>query len=178
MTTGIILKALSGFYYVDVGDNLIECHARGLFRKTGDSPLVGDYVDIEILSDGTGVIKSIKERKNSLNRPPIANIDKIFIVSSYTSPAPNTYIIDSMTAIAEDKGIKPIIVFNKCDMGDFSEFVSIYEKCGYPVFVVSAQEQNGLDALRDELAGSVSVFAGNTGVGKSSILNALFAELS
>lgn len=177
MVEGIIIKALSGFYYVNTESGVIECHARGLFRKNCDSPLVGDRVKIEILSDGSGVVKEISDRKNFLIRPPIANIDKIFIVSSYSTPAPNTIVIDTMTAIAEDKGIEPIIVFNKCDMGDFNEIAESYKKCGFTVLVVSAMEKKGLEQLKEELKGAVSVFAGNTGVGKSSLLNALFGNL-
>ena len=177
MFEGIILKALSGFYYVDTEKGLIECHARGLFRKKCDSPLVGDRVKIEILSDGTGVIKEILDRKNSLVRPPVANVDKIFIVSSYSTPAPNTLVIDTMTAIAEDKGIEPIIVFNKCDMGSFDDISEVYKKCGYSVYVVSANDGIGTDLLKNELYNSISVFAGNTGVGKSSLLNSLFGNL-
>ncbi len=178
LTNGIIVKALSGFYYVSTDNAVIECHARGLFRKNSDSPLVGDSVNIEILADGTGVVKEILPRKNFLIRPPIANVDKIFIVSSYTTPAPNTLVIDSMTAIAEDKGITPIIVFNKCDMGNFDDIASVYRNSGFTVFVVSAAEGIGMDELKAELSDSVSVFAGNTGVGKSSILNAVFSDLS
>ncbi len=178
MNNGIIVKALSGFYYVDIGDNVIECHARGLFRKKNDSPLVGDRVEIEILADGSGIVKTILPRKNSLKRPPIANIDKIFIVSAYAVPSPNTFVIDSMTAIAEDKDIEPIIVFNKSDIGSFEEIAGDYKKCGFKVYVVSAATGEGVDAVRRELCGSVSVFAGNTGVGKSSLLNALFQDLS
>lgn len=177
MVNGIILRALSGFYYVDTESGLIECHARGLFRKNCDSPLVGDRVKIEILSDGTGVVKEILQRKNFLVRPPIANIDKIFIVSSYSTPAPNTLVIDTMTAIAEDKGIEPVIVFNKCDMGCFDEIAETYRKCGYSVYIVSANDNIGIDLLKNELSNSVSVFAGNTGVGKSSLLNTLFGDL-
>ena len=178
MVEGIIIKALSGFYYVNTDSAVIECHARGLFRKNSDSPLVGDNVKIEILSDGTGVIKEILPRRNFLLRPPIANIDKIFIVSSYSTPAPNTFVIDSMTAIAEDKGITPVIVFNKCDVGAFDDIVSVYKKSGFPVYVVSAAENIGIDELKREFKGCVSVFAGNTGVGKSSILNAVYSDLS
>ena len=177
MIEGRILKGIGGFYYVDTQSGLIECHARGLFRKNCDSPLVGDRVKIEILSDGTGVVKEILPRKNFLVRPPIANIDKIFIVSSYSTPAPNTLVIDTMTAIAEDKGIEPVIVFNKCDMGCFDEIAETYRKCGYSVYIVSANDNIGIDLLKNELSNSVSVFAGNTGVGKSSLLNTLFGDL-
>ncbi|MBE6766054.1 MAG: ribosome small subunit-dependent GTPase A [Ruminococcaceae bacterium] len=177
MNKGIIVKALSGFYYVDIGEAVIECRARGLFRKSNDSPLVGDNVEIDVLPDGSGVVNSILPRKNSLKRPPIANIDKLFIVSAYSTPAPNTFVIDSMTAIAEDKNIEPIIVFNKCDVGSFDDIADIYKKCGFRVYVVSAATGEGIDGIREELKNSVSVFAGNTGVGKSSLLNALFSDL-
>ena len=178
MENGIIVKALSGFYYVDIGERVVECHARGLFRKKNDSPLVGDRAEIEVLADGSGVVKTIAPRANSLKRPPIANIDKIFIVSAYATPAPNTYVIDSMTAIAEDKGIEPIIIFNKSDIGSFEKIADDYKKCGFKVYVVSAATGEGVNAVAEELKGSVSVFAGNTGVGKSSLLNALFGGLS
>ncbi len=178
MVDGIIVKALSGFYYVNTESSQIECHARGLFRKNSDSPLVGDYVKIEILPDGTGVIKEIAPRKNYLYRPPIANIDKIFIVSSYSTPAPNPLIIDSMIAIAEDKGIEPVVVFNKSDMGVLSDIVAVYKNCGFSVYVVSAADGSGIEDIKKELCGSVSVFAGNTGVGKSSLLNAIFGNSS
>ena len=177
MENGIIIKALSGFYYVDIGSAVVECHARGLFRKSNDSPLVGDRVSIEVLQDGSGVVKSIEPRKNELKRPPISNIDKLFIVSAYSTPAPNTFVIDSMTAIAEDKEIEPVIVFNKCDVGSFDEIADTYRNCGFKVYVVSAATGEGVEQIRNELKDSVSVFAGNTGVGKSSLLNALFSDL-
>ncbi|MBR3594423.1 MAG: ribosome small subunit-dependent GTPase A [Clostridia bacterium] len=177
MNSGIIIKALSGFYYVDIGDSVIECHARGLFRKKNMSPLVGDRVEIEISPDGTGTVKSILPRKNELKRPPIANIDKIFIVSAYETPAPNTLVIDSMTAIAEDKEIEPVIIFNKSDMGSFDGIADVYRKCGFKVYVVSAATGEGVEEIKSEFSGCVSVFAGNTGVGKSSLLNRLFDSL-
>lgn len=174
---GIIIKAVSGFYYVETGNGLFECKARGNFRKIGESPLVGDKVEIIDLSGNKGVIEKICERKNFLSRPPIANIDKMFIVSSYTTPAPSTLVIDTMCAIAEDKDIEPIIVFNKCDMGDFSEYAALYKNAGFKVYIISAKNGAGIDELKTELCDSMSVFAGNTGVGKSSLLNALFPNL-
>lgn len=178
MEKGIIIRALSGFYYVEVGNAVYECKARGAFRKNCESPMVGDYVEFSKTQGDKGVIERITERKNLLSRPPIANVDKMFIISSYTTPAPSPLIIDTMTAIAEDKGIEPIIVFNKCDMGSFDDIASVYRRSGFKVFTVSAKEQKGIEELLRELNGCVSVFAGNTGVGKSSILNALFPRLS
>ena len=173
---GLIIKALSGFYYVSVEDTVYECKPRGVFRKNNDDIFVGDMVEISLLPQDKGVIENVLPRKNFLSRPPVANIDKMFIISSYVTPAPNTVIIDTMTAIAEDKGIEPIIVFNKSDMGDFSQIADIYRSAGFKVYIVSATNNIGIDELRAELYNSVSVFTGNSGVGKSSILNALFGK--
>ena len=174
--TGIIIKALSSFYYVESEGIIYECKARGNFRKSGNSPLVGDRVDIEVLDTSHGVVNKILERKNFLKRPNIANIDKLFIVSSYSTPSPNTYIIDKVTAIARYNDIEPIIVFNKADMGDFNEFAKIYRNAGFKTYIVSAQTGDGIDDLKQELKDCVSAFTGNSGVGKSSILNTLFGE--
>ena len=173
---GLIIKALSSFYYVEANGDVYECKARGNFRKSGFSPLVGDRVEIEVLDAKHGVINSILPRKNALKRPNVANIDKLFIVSSFSTPAPNTYIIDKMTAIARYNDIEPIIVFNKADMGDFSKYEQIYNNAGFKTYVVSAQNGNGMDMLIAELKDSVSAFTGNSGVGKSSILNYLFGN--
>lgn len=175
--TGIIIKALSGFYYVSSGDEIYECKARGSFRKNGVSPLVGDSVEFEKTAPKTGVVDKVLPRKNCLVRPPVANIDKLFIVSSYTSPQPNTYLIDKMTVIAEYNGIEPIIVFNKCDMGDFDTFKAIYQKAGFKVYIVSADKGIGVDALRLEMRGCISALTGNSGVGKSSILNNILEDV-
>lgn len=176
--TGLIIKAISGFYYVSADDTVYECRARGAFRKEGASPLVGDTVDFTADEWGKGVIENIHERNNFLIRPAIANLDKLFIVSSYVTPAPNLLIIDRLTAICHFYSITPVIVFNKCDLGDFSEYKTIYEKSGYSTFVVSAQTGEGLDLLKNELEGCVSAFSGNSGVGKSSLLNFLFPNLN
>lgn len=174
--TGIIIKALSGFYYVSSGDEIYACKARGSFRKSGVSPLVGDSVIFEKTSETTGIIDEILTRKNSLVRPPVANIDKLFIVSSFSSPKPNTFLIDKMTVIAMYNNIEPIIVFNKCDMGDFGEFKSIYDKAGFKTYIVSAEEAIGINELKAEMKNGISAFTGNSGVGKSSILNNIFGR--
>ncbi len=173
---GIIIKALSGFYYVSCDGITYECKARGSFRKSGVSPLVGDRVEFEATDSKSGIINEILPRKSRIVRPPVANIDKLFIVSSYTSPKPNTFIIDKMTVIAEHNGIEPIIVFNKCDMGDFSEYCAIYQNAGFKTYVVSAAEGLGYEDLVKELKGCVSAFTGNSGVGKSSLLNRILGE--
>ena len=174
--TGIILKALSSFYYVENDGVIYECKARGNFRKSGISPLVGDKVEFDITEGEKGIVNSILPRKNYLVRPNVANIDKLFIVSSYSTPAPNAFIIDKIAAIAEYKGIEPIIVFNKCDMGDFSCWENIYKNSGFKTFTVSAEKGEGIEAILSELEESVSAFTGNSGVGKSSILNCVFGN--
>ena len=174
---GLIVKAISSFYYVDFENTIYECKARGNFRKMGVSPIVGDYVEFSLTDASHGVIEEIKTRKNFLSRPVVANIDKIVIVSSYSCPAPDTLIIDRLTAVAVYYGIEPIIVFNKSDTGDFSEYKRIYENAGFKTFVVSAKENTGIDALRDEIGNYFCAFAGNSGVGKSSIINSLFGNL-
>ncbi len=175
---GLILKAISGFYYVLADGKTFECKARGNFRNKGESPLVGDSVEIAVQNGDKGVIESIYERKNSLIRPAVANIDKLFIVSSFVTPAPNTLIIDRLTAICAFYSITPIIVFNKCDLGDFTSFKEIYNNSGFKTLVVSAQTGEGIDELKNELEGCISAFTGNSGVGKSSLLNVIFPKLN
>ncbi len=173
---GKLIKAISGFYYVEAENKLYECKARGVLRKQL-SPVVGDNVEITVSGAETGVLEEVLPRKNCLVRPQIANIDKLFIVSSYNTPAPNTLLIDRITAIAEYYGIQPVIVFNKSDLGDFSQFVSIYKNAGFNTYTVSAKTGEGIDALKKELSNCISAFTGNSGVGKSSLLNVLFSEL-
>ncbi len=173
---GLIIKAIAGFCYVEVGDAVYECKPRGSFRKEGVSPVAGDRVEIS-LNGEKGVVERILERKNLLIRPPLANIDKLFIVSSYAVPSVNTLLIDRMIAIAEHFSIEPILVFNKADLGDFGDVVKVYSDIGYKTFVVSAETCTGIDAIKNELKDSISAFSGNSGVGKSSILNRLMPQL-
>ncbi len=175
---GTLVKAISGFYYVNCNNNIYECKARGNFRNAGISPVVGDCVEITELDSSHGVLESVYERKNLLNRPPVANIDKLFIVSAYSTPSPNTLMIDRLCAIACFNNIEPIIVFNKSDMGSFEKYYDIYSNAGLKTYVVSAKENSGIEQLKTEMYGCVSAFSGNSGVGKSSILNALFPNLS
>ena len=175
--TGIIVKAISGFYYVSFSDQVYCCKARGSFRNRETSPLVGDRVDFTAIEEDEGVIEAILPRKNALSRPPIANLDKLFIVSSFDHPAPNPYLIDKLSAIAFYHGMQPVIVFNKSDRGDFRAFEEIYSLSGLPTYTVSAKSGEGMQGIREELNNSVSAFTGNSGVGKSSILNALFGDL-
>lgn len=175
---GILVKAISGFYYVfcENGET-VECKARGNFRKKGCSPVVGDRVSISV-ENGKGVVEEIAPRKNLLVRPSVANVDKLFIVSAFEIPAPDALFIDRMTALCVYHDIEPLIVFNKMDLGDFSTWMEIYRKAGFKTFAVSAKTGEGIAEVRAELKNCVSAFSGNSGVGKSSILNAVFGELS
>ena len=175
--TGIIIKAISGFYYVSCDGNVYECKARGNFRKAGVSPVVGDVVEFLLNDNNHGIVEQICERKNIFNRPLVANIDKLFIVSAHSTPSPDTLMIDRLSALAVYNNIEPIIVFNKSDMGSFDYFYNIYNKSGFKTYVVSAKDSLGIEQLRNEMQNSVCAFSGNSGVGKSSILNALFPSL-
>ena len=144
---GIIIKALSGFYYVKTEGGIYTCKARGNFRQKGGSPLVGDRVEITPSPDFTGVVESIMQRKTCLRRPPVANIEKLFILSSFENPEPNTTVIDKLTVIARHNGIEPIIVFNKCDMGSFEKWQRIYKNAGFKTYTVSAESGEGFGEL-------------------------------
>lgn len=170
---GIIVKAISGFYYVETPNGIVECKARGKFRSVGISPLVGDYVQI----DGGSII-DICDRKNHLERPPVANIDKLFIISSLSVPTPNALIIDRLTALCEYKNITPIIVFNKSDTASADEWIETYKNTGIKTILSSTITNDGIDEIKKELKNSISVFTGNSGVGKSSIINCLFPTLN
>ncbi len=170
---GTILKALSGFYYVSCDGALYECRARGSFRKEGITPLVGDRVEISSTDATHGVVEKIMGRTSCLERPPVANIDKLFIVSSHSTPSPDALLIDRLAALAVYHGIEPIIVFNKCDTGEFDKWYDLYLNAGFKTFIVSANTGQGIDALKKEMSNCISAFAGNSGVGKSSIINAV-----
>ena len=178
-TEGLIVKATGGFYYVDAAGVLYECRARGVFRKQGVSPLVGDRVTVEPAGESKGVVAKIMPRKNALVRPPLANVDTFAVVASVADPAPNTLVIDKLMAIACHKNISPILVVTKCDLGGPDALAGIYRTAGMPVFTVSKADGSGLDTLRQRLsAGGITAFSGNSGVGKSSLLNRLDGRLS
>ena len=171
--TGRIRKALSGFYYVDAPEGLMACRARGKFRKEGVSPLVGDQVEYTALSAGEGVIEAILPRRNAFERPAVANIDQLVIVASEAIPRTEPYLIDRMTVIAALKNCGVLICVNKCDLAAGEELYDYYTRAGYPAVRVSAKTGEGLELLRAAISGKLSAFTGNSGVGKSSILNAL-----
>lgn len=173
---GLIVKSNSGFYYVKCADDIIECHARGIFRKEHKSPLVGDRVFLS--KDGTtGTIEEILPRKNSLVRPPIANIDMLVIVVSTTQPVPNLLVIDRLIVTAEQKGIEPVVVVSKGDLCDGDDLCTIYKQAGITSFAASGVTGEGIDELKKLIAGRIGAFTGNSGVGKSSILNRLDPSL-
>ncbi len=170
---GIILKALSGFYYVEAEDAIIECRARGKFRLERISPLVGDRVMITETENGKGVLEEILPRKNSFIRPAVANIDQMVIVASEITPVTDPFLIDRVVAIAELRGCDVLIVINKCDASGRSRLHDIYSSSGFKTISVSALTGMNIDELGEAIKGKISAFTGNSGVGKSSILNSL-----
>ena len=173
MSEGRIQKALSGFYYVNTGDTILTCRARGKFRKQGISPLVGDRVQVRDLGNDEGFIEKILPRRNAFTRPAVANIDQLVILASAAIPKTAPYLIDRVASIAELKGCEVLILLNKCDLDPADALYEIYHAAGFPTLRVSAETGEGLDALRECICGKLSAFTGNSGVGKSSILNAL-----
>ena len=176
MSEGRIQKALSGFYYVDTGTEILTCRARGKFRKEGISPLVGDRVEVRELGGGEGFVEAILPRKNAFARPAVANIDQLVVIASGAIPKTDPFLIDRVVAIAALKGCDVIILLNKCDLNSADDLYEIYRAAGFQTLRVSAQTGEGLDELVPLIRGKLSAFTGNSGVGKSSILNALDPE--
>lgn len=170
---GTIIKGIGGFYYVEAAGEIYECKARGAFRKAKISPLVGDSVEILVDSNEKNSIEAIGERRNFFNRPPISNVDKLVIVASTCDPKPNTLIIDRLTAVAFYKNVQPVIVFTKDDMNDSAELMDIYSSTGISCFSVSNVTGEGVNEIKEFIDGSISVFTGNSGVGKSSLINCI-----
>ncbi len=180
--TGLIIKILGGFYYVTSDDEMLECRARGLFRKNQITPLVGDYCKVRITKEDStvGYIEEILPRKNELLRPPVANVDQIIIVFSSKNPKPNVRLIDKFLIQNEYYDVNSIICINKMDL-DWEEgerLKSIYEKAGYEVVLTSSAEIDSLSILKDKLVDKISAFAGPSGVGKSTLLNLIEKSLS
>lgn len=173
---GIILKGIGGFYYVEVADAIYECKARGVFRKEKITPCAGDYVKISVNDKAENTIDEIFERKNSLIRPPVANIDNLIIVVSTVQPRPNFLLIDKLIAVAEHKDIEPIIIVTKTDLESDSEIVNIYRKSG--IKVISKSDSDYLSCIKDLMAGKINAFTGNSGVGKTTLLNSLDTTLN
>ncbi len=177
MAQGTIIKALSGFYYVASEGAVIRCKPRGVFRHEKKQPLVGDNVVFSLNGDGDGTISEVIQRRNFLMRPPVANIDQLIIVISAVNPISDPFVVDRMVSLSEFYGIEPVICHNKADMAVNEEMIGIYKDAGYLTCIVSAETGEGMDRLSEILSGKVSAFAGNSGVGKSSIINCLYPQL-
>ena len=175
---GLIIKAISGFYYVEVADKIYECKARGAFRKDKSAPLVGDLVTISLSQNGYCVIDEIHPRKNSLIRPPMANIDNIVIVCSTVSPSPNYTVIDKMISTAVYNDMEPVIVISKSDISSGEELYDIYSKTGIKTILYSSVTGVGVEEIYSILPNKITAFIGNRGVGKSTLLNKLFPDFN
>ena len=173
MSEGRIRKALSGFYYVDTGSEVLTCRARGKFRKEGISPLVGDRVEVRELGNGEGFVEAILPRKNAFSRPAVANIDQLVVIASGAIPKTDPFLIDRVASIAALKGCDVVVLLNKCDLDCADALYAVYAAAGFPTLRVSAETGEGIEELKPLIAGKLSAFTGNSGVGKSSILNAL-----
>ena len=173
MGEGIIFKALSGFYYVETDDGAVECRARGRFRHENNSPFVGDRVVYASTGPGKGIITEILPRKNIFSRPPVTNVDKMVIVASAAIPVTDPYLVDRMTAAAQKNGCESVICINKCDLDPAKRLYDIYSAAGFKTVRTSAETGEGAFELLGAISGAISVFTGNSGVGKSSILNML-----
>ena len=177
MLNGRIMKGIGGFYYVDTDKGLYECRARGIFRKNKITPLVGDRVSISVVDEENkkGVVEEIEKRDTELVRPPIANVDKALIVFAIKNPAPNLSLLDRFIVLAEKENLEIVIVFTKVDLDADGELLeelkSIYEVSGYKVIPVSNKLKLNIDKIKEELKENTVVFAGPSGVGKSSLLN-------
>jgi ribosome biogenesis GTPase / thiamine phosphate phosphatase len=177
MKSGLITKGIGGFYYVEAAGTIYECKARGIFRKNKIIPFVGDHVNISLEENDTCSIEEILPRRNFLVRPPISNIDQLIIVVSVCDPAPSTLIIDKTIAAAEDKGIEPILAASKTDLQESEWLKEIYAKTGIPYFSISSATGEGVSEIRNLLRGKITAFTGNSGVGKSSLLNCIDSSL-
>lgn len=180
---GKIIKGIAGFYYVHVaGSGVYECKAKGIFRKDGVKPLVGDGVEMEVTheKDMEGNIMRILPRKNELVRPAVANIDQALVVFAVTRPKPHFNLLDRFLVMMETKEIPVVLCFNKADIAEdpeIAELKDIYEECGYPLLFTSAKEEENIDRLKECLRGKTTAIAGPSGVGKSSLINLLQDEV-
>ena len=178
MAEGVIVKALSGFYYVQTDERLLECKARGRFRLDGTSPLVGDRVECSLDAHGKGRIDRVFERRNFFIRPAVANVDALVFVAANTNPVTDPFLIDRVSVIAESAGCELIVCINKTDVDPADELYGIFTAAGFTVVRTSVPDGTGIDALRREIAGKICAITGNSGVGKSSIMNALSPGLN
>ena len=174
--TGRIIRSISGFYDVQIPGKVISCRARGILRKEGNSPLTGDMVEITV-EKGKGMVEKILPRKNSFVRPAVANVDALVVFAANVNPITEPFLIDRVAAIAGDQEVQVVLCINKCDLDPAADLVRIYEHAGFDVICTSAETGEGVEQLRKLLQGKLTAFTGNSGVGKSSILNRLCPEL-
>lgn len=175
--TGRIVRSLSGFYDVQTPEGVVTCRGRGSLRRSGDSPLTGDMAEISV-EHGKGMIERILLRKNRFVRPAVANVDALVIFAANVNPVTEPFLIDRVAAIAGDQEVPVYICVNKCDLDPAVDLVRIYRNAGFPVIRASAETGEGVEQLRQLLKGKLTAFTGNTGVGKSSMLNALCPKLA
>lgn len=175
---GRIIKGIAGFYYIQTEEKLYECKAKGIFRKEKTKPLVGDWVEMEILDEENciGNIQKIMRRNNSLIRPAVANVDQALVIFAAVKPEPNLNLLDRFLIHMEQQGIPCKICFNKCDLADearIKQLEKMYRPAGYELFFVSAKEKKHVDLVKEALRGKITTVAGPSGVGKSSLINCL-----
>ena len=177
MSTGRIIRSLSGFYEVQTEEGMVTCRARGSLRRTGETPLTGDLVEISV-EKGKGMVEKILPRRNQFVRPAVANVDALVVFAANVNPITEPFLIDRVAAIAGDQGVEVILCVNKCDLDPAVDLVRIYRHAGFQVISASAETGAGVEQLRDLIRGKLVAFTGNSGVGKSSILNRLCPELN
>ena len=173
---GLILQGIGGFYYVKTADGVLECHAKGIFRKQKITPLAGDSVMVE--KGETSMVAEILPRRNSFSRPPVANVTRLFIVVSTVQPTPNYAVTDKLCAVSYSKGVTPVLLLAKTDLSDAAEFCAVYSQAGIKLIDCSVGRQDGLEELRALLGDGINVFIGNSGVGKSSLLNRISPDFN
>ena len=175
--TGRIIRSLSGFYDVQLPGQVVTCRGRGVLRKQHVTPLTGDMVEVTV-EHGKGMVEAVLPRQNSFVRPAVANVDALAIFAANINPVTEPFLIDRVTAIAGNQNVKCVICINKCDLDPAQKLRETYEKAGFPVIATSAVTGEGVEQLRAFLRGKLTAFTGNTGIGKSSILNALCPALN
>ena len=174
---GRILRSISGFYDVQTPQGLVNCRARGSLRR-GDSPLTGDLVEISVEKGSKGMVEKILPRRNRFVRPAVANVDALVVFAANVNPITEPFLIDRVAAIAGDQEVPVYLVVNKCDLDPAVDLVRIYTNAGFKVICTSAETGEGVEELRDLIRGKLTAFTGNSGVGKSSVLNRLCPDLA
>ena len=174
--TGRIIRSISGFYDVQTSSGLVNCRARGILRKEGQSPLTGDMVEITV-ERGKGMVERILPRRNRFVRPAVANLDALVVFAANVNPVTEPFLIDRVAAIAGDQEVPVVLCINKCDLDPALDLTKIYKAAGFAVICASAQTGEGVEELRQLLKGKLTAFTGNSGVGKSSMLNCLCPQL-